>query len=37
MLSVTLFEKIEISQALTNAPYTPLSEASGNQLVLFNF
>jgi hypothetical protein len=37
MLSVTLFEKIEISQALTNVAYTPLSEASGNQLVLFNF
>jgi hypothetical protein len=37
MLSVTLFEKIEISQALTNMAYTPPSDASGNQLVLFNF
>jgi len=37
MLSVTLFEKIEISQALTNMTYTPPGEASGNQLVLFNF
>jgi hypothetical protein len=37
MLSVTLFEKIEISQALTNMTYTPPSDASGNQLVLFNF
>jgi hypothetical protein len=37
MLSVTLFEKIEISQALTNTAYTPSNDASGNQLVLFNF
>jgi len=37
MLSVTLFEKIEISQALTNMTYTPASNVSGNQLVLFNF
>jgi hypothetical protein len=37
MLSVTLFEKIEISQALTNMAYTPSNDASGNQLVLFNF
>jgi hypothetical protein len=37
MLSVTVFEKIEISQALSNLTYTPPSEASGNQLLLFNF
>lgn len=37
MLSVTLFEKIEISQALTNTTCTPQSETPGNQLLLFNF
>jgi hypothetical protein len=37
MLSVTLFEKIEVSQALTNMNYTPTIDGSGNQLLLFNF
>jgi hypothetical protein len=36
MLSVTLFEKVEISQALTNMDYTSLYEASANQLLLFD-
>jgi hypothetical protein len=37
MLSVTLFEKIEISQALTNMTCTPPNDPSGNQLLLLNF
>jgi hypothetical protein len=37
MLSVTLLEKVDSSQALTNIACTHSSDALGNQLVLFNF
>jgi hypothetical protein len=37
VLSVSLFEKIEISQLLTSTAYTPASEPDCNQLPLFNF
>ncbi|MQA92348.1 MAG: IS4 family transposase [Gemmatimonas sp.] len=37
ILSVTLFEKIEISQALTRPAYTSTNETIRNQLPLFDF
>jgi hypothetical protein len=37
ILSVTLFEKIEISQALTRSPYASTDAAIRNQLLLFDF
>jgi IS4 transposase len=37
VLSVSLFEKIEVSQLLTSTGYTPASESVCNQLPLFNF
>jgi hypothetical protein len=37
ILSITLFEKIEISQALGRADYTSLRDGPANQLQLFDF
>ena len=37
MLSVTLFEKVEISQALASITHTAQSDTPSNQLLLFNF
>jgi hypothetical protein len=37
ILSVTLFEKIEISQALTRSDYDPTDDPFRNQLLLFDF
>jgi transposase len=37
ILSVTLFEKIEISQALTRSRYDPTDDIVRNQLLLFDF
>lgn len=36
VLSVSLFEKVELPQLFTNADYTPLSNPGCNQLQLFN-
>lgn len=36
LLSVTLFEKVAISQALTNMSYTPTMDINRNQLLLFD-
>ena len=36
ILSVTLFEKVPVIQALTASAYTPDSETTANQLLLFN-
>jgi hypothetical protein len=36
VLSVSLFEKVELPQLFTNTNYTPASESNSNQLQLFN-
>jgi hypothetical protein len=36
ILSLTLFEKVEISQALTRSTYTPSIDTVANQLILFD-
>ncbi len=37
ILSISLFEKVEIKQLLTEINYKNLNNVSGNQLILFDF